>query len=179
MRENNYVSNAIKSERERLSNIICSALNEQTEQAIEQLLSRDDVISYLAALKQDSKDFGYKLMTLERQKQETIMPLYLLVKQLMPKLGISRQNLLYYADLVNYYTVYELRNLNPKQYYLYLLCYVWQRYLQLTDNLISAFGYHLKRFDSETIETAEEGFIKHSRHQQVRNNWQATPIICG
>lgn len=163
------ISNAVRSERERLGNIIFDTLNEESKQAIDQLLSRDDVISYLAALKQDSKDFGYKLMTTERQKLETIKPLYLLVKQLIPKLGISRQNLLYYADLVNYYTVYELRNQNPKQSYLYLLCYVWQRYLQLTDNLINAFGYHLKRFDEETKETAEEGFIKHSRRQQVQS----------
>ena len=117
-------------------------------------------------LKQDSKNFGYRQMVLERQKLETIRALYVLMKQLIPTLEISRQNLLYYADLSNYYTVYELRNLNPKQSYLYLLCYVWQRYLQLTDNLINAFGYHLKQFDDETKETAEEGFTKHARNQQ-------------
>ena len=163
------ISKAINTERQRLGNIIVNALNEQSKQIIDQLLSRDDVISYLAALKQDSKDFGYKQMVHERQKLETIKPLYLLVKQLIPKLEISRQNLLYYADLINYYTVYELRNLNPKQTYLYLLCYIWQRYLQLTDNLINAFGYHLKQFDEETKETAEEDFTKHARHQQVQS----------
>jgi len=160
------ISKAINTERERLGNIIFSALNKQTTQLLNQLLSQDDVLSYLAALKQDSKDFGYKQMVLERQKLELIKPLYILMKQLTPTLEISRQNLLSYADLINYYTIYELRNLNPKQSYLYLLCYAWQRYLQLTDNLISAFGYHLKRFDEETKETAEEGFTKHARHQQ-------------
>lgn len=164
------ISKAINSERERLGNIIINSLNDEFKKIFEQLLSRDDALYYLSALKQDSKDFSYKLMTLERKKLETIKPLYLLAKDLLPKLEISRQNILYYADLINYYTIYELRRLNKKYSYLYLICYIWQRYLQLTDNLINAFGYHLKHFDEQTKETAEEGFTKHARNQQGKSS---------
>jgi hypothetical protein len=62
------------------------------------------------------------------------------------------------------------KSLNTNYSYLYLICYVWQRYLQLTDNLINAFGYHLKQFDEETKETASEGFTKHARHQQGQSS---------
>lgn len=89
---------------------------------------------------------------------------------MLPKLGISRQNILYYADLINYYTIYELRRLHTSFSYLYLICYVWQRYLQLTDNLINAFGYHLKKFDTQTKETATESFTKHARYQQGQSS---------
>ena len=163
------ISKVINAERERLGNIIINALNDKSKQALEQLIAQDDVFSYLTTLKQDAKDFGYKQMALERQKLETIKPLYILIKQLIPKLEISRQNLLYYSDLINYYTIYELRQLNTNQSFLYLLCYIWQRYLKITENLINAFGYHLKQFDNETKKLAEENFAKHNRHQQVQS----------
>jgi len=164
------ISKAINNERDRLGNIIINSLNDESTKALEQLLSRDDSLYYLSALKQDAKDFSYKIMTLERKKLETIKPLYILAKDLLPKLEISRQNILYYADLINYYTIYELRRLNKKYSYLYIICYIWQRYLQLTDNLINAFGYHLKQFDEQTKETAEEGFTKHARTQQGKSS---------
>lgn len=40
--------------------------------------------------------------------------------------------------------------MNPGQSALYLLCYAWQRYRQLTDNLVQAFGYHMKKVEETT-----------------------------
>src|SRR3954470_7308025 len=71
-------------------------------------------------------------------------------KALLPKLDISQQNIAYYASLAHYYTIYDLRRLKPEQTHLYLLCYAWQRYRQLTDNLVEAFGYHMNQLERET-----------------------------
>ena len=109
-----------------------------------QLLVRDDTLSELVALKQDAKDFGWRQMAQEREKRAKLEALYRIAKALLPKLAISQQNLLYYASLANFYTVYDLRRLKPEQTRLYLLCYAWQRYRQLTDNLVDALGYHTK-----------------------------------
>gem|GEM_PF-3215386 len=68
-------------------------------------------------------------------------PLHRIAKALPLKLGVSQQNLLYYASLANFYTVHDLRNLKPEQTYLYLLCYAWQRYRQFTDNLVDAMAF--------------------------------------
>jgi hypothetical protein len=67
-----------------------------------------------------------------------------IAKALLPKLGISQQNLLYYASLANFYTVHDLRHLKAEQTRLYLLCYAWVRYRQLTDNLVDAMAFHMK-----------------------------------
>lgn len=163
------ISKAINAESNRLGNIITNSLDKNSKQIFEQLLIKDEVLSTLATIKQDSKDFSYKIMKLERQKFEILRPLYNLAKELIPKLDISKQNLIYYGNLVNYYTIYELRRLKFHRSYLFLLCYCWQRYLQLTDNLINAFAYHLKRFDVEIKETALEGFTKHARNQQIQS----------
>ncbi len=160
------IGKALNDEYSRLERIIANFITEESKAIIEKLLVREDILSYLAVLKQDAKNFGYKMMVTERQKLSVIKPLYILAKELLPKLDISRQNLLRYAELVDYYTIFELRRFSQERLHLYLLCYTWQRYMQLTDNLVDAFGYHLKQFDSETKESAEDNFTKHSRSQQ-------------
>ena len=160
------ISKALNDEQNRLESIIVDSITEESKNAIEKLLRRDDILSYLAVLKQDAKNFGYKMMTIERKKLLEIKPLYLLAKELLPKLDISRQNLIHYAELVDYYTIYDLRRLSQASLHLYLICYTWQRYMQLTDNLAAAFGYHLKQFYDETKENAEDVFTNQSRSQQ-------------
>jgi len=38
----------------------------------------------------------------------------------------------HYASLADFYTVYDMRRMKPEQANLYLLCYAWQRFGQLT-----------------------------------------------
>jgi hypothetical protein len=79
---------------------------------------------------------------------------------------ISQQNLHHYASLANFYTVFELRRMKPEQANLYLLCYAWQRYRQLADNLVDALGYHTKKFEDETKVLAEQAFIEQQLKSQ-------------
>jgi len=160
------ISKVLSDESDRLGDIILDSLDEISQQTLNELLGKEDILSVLSSVKADSKDFGYKVMRLEHVKLEKIKPLYYFTKELLSKLDISRQNMLYYGSLVNFYTIYELRRMKIKHSYLYLICYCWQRYLQITDNLINAFEYHLKQFDSEVKETALDSFTKHSRHHQ-------------
>ena len=160
------ISKALNDEYARLERIISDFITEESKAVIEKLLVREDILSYLAVLKQDAKNFGCKMMVAERQKLSVIKPLYMIAKELLPMLDISRQNLLHYAELVDYYTIFELRRFNQERLHLYLLCYTWQRYMQLTDNLVDAFGYHLKKFDTEAKGTATDNFTKQSRNQQ-------------
>lgn len=100
------ISNGLSAERERLGGLLTEFLDESARNALGQLLVCEGTLSELAALKQDAKNFRYHQMTLERQKRNTLKPLYQVVKKILPKLAISRQNLNYYASLGNFYTVY-------------------------------------------------------------------------
>lgn len=62
-------------------------------------------------------------MVQEREKRAILAPLHRKACDILPALNISQQNLLYYASLANFYTVYDLRELKPDQTHLYLLCY--------------------------------------------------------
>jgi len=166
------VSKALTAERQRLGALIEGALDAPIKEALQELLIREDGLSELAAIKQDAKHFKYKMMVLERQKRMTLEPLYRVAKSLLPSLAVSQQNLAYYASLANYYTVYDLRRMNPGQSYLYLLCYAWQRYRQLTDNLVQAFGYHMKKIEETTKDSALQRSVDAMTERQ-----KATPQV--
>jgi TnpA family transposase len=166
------ISSALSAERQRLGSLLGGVLDEAAKTALAQLLVRDDTLSELAALKQDAKDFGWRQMAREREKRAKLELLYRIAKALLPKLAISRQNLLYYASLAIFYTVYDLRRLKSEQTHLYLLCYAWQRYRQLTDNLVDASGYHMKQFEDESKVRTNKHFVA----EQVRRQ-QETPQV--
>jgi len=167
------ISQTLSTERRRLGSVLADVLDEPAKEALALLLVCDDTLSELAALKQDAKDFGWRQMARERDKRATLAPLYQIAKTLLPTLGISQQNLRYYAGLANFYTVYDLRRLKSEQTLLYLLCYAWLRYRQLTDNLVDALGYHMKQIEDESKIRADKRF---SVEQQVRRQ-QETPQV--
>jgi TnpA family transposase len=162
------ITNALSAERDRLEQLIEASLADAARDVLQQLLVRDDSLSELAALKQDAKSFRYRQMGLERQKRLTLAPLYAIAKALLPSLDISQLNIAYYASLANFYTIYDLRRLKPGQTNLYLLCYAWQRYRQLTDNIVEAFGYHTRHLEDDTKEVATKQAARiHNERQQA------------
>ena len=88
------------------------------------------------------------------------------------RLGISKQNLLYYASLASFYTVHDLRHLKEDQTHLYLLCYAWKRFRQLSDNLVDAMAYHMKKLEEETSAGEQKSFMA----EQIRRQ-QDTPKV--
>ena len=88
------VSEVLSVERRRLGVLLAQVLDEAAKTSLSQLLVRDDTLSQLAALKQDAKDFGWRQMAREREKRTLLAPLHGIAKGLLPKLGISQQNLL-------------------------------------------------------------------------------------
>jgi hypothetical protein len=150
------IGETLSSERRRLGGLLAEALDDAANATLAQLLTHDDTLSQLAALRQDARDFGWRQMAREREKRSLLQPLYRIAKALLPKLGVSQQNLLYYASLATFYTVYDLRNLKADQTYLYLLCCAWQRYRQLSDNLVDAMSYHMKQLEEDSSTGAAE-----------------------
>jgi hypothetical protein len=160
------ITDALTAERRRLGELIEGSLDADTNAALRKLLVREDTLSELAALRQDAKNFRYQMMTAERQKRTTLAPMHHAAKKLLPLLGISQQNIDYYASLVHYYTIFDLRRMKPEQSHLYLLCYTWQRYRQLSDNLVEAFNHHLRQIQQETKEDAETVYVQAMARRQ-------------
>jgi TnpA family transposase len=163
------VRTALNTERNRLRVILHESLTEVDKASLKKLLfeKESETLSGLADLKQDTKDFKSRMMSAERDKLLSIKPPYLLAQSLLPKLNLSHQNVQYYASLVDYYTTYDLRKeLKSEQTYLYLLCYIQQRYLHLNDNLMDAFFIHLKQFEGDLKEKAQEAYSEYAISKQ-------------
>ena len=165
------VSKVINAERTRLGHILQENLTAENKSELQKLLSEKEAetLSGLADLKQDTKDFKSRMISAEREKQLSIKPLFQLAKLILPKLNLSQQNIHYYASLIDYYDIYELRKLKPEQTWLYLLCYLSQRYLHLNDNLIDAFCMHLKQFEAELKEAAKVAYSDYAVSKQTDN----------
>jgi hypothetical protein len=144
--------------RRRFGALLDSLLDESLKAALTQLLVHEDTLSELTVLKQDAKNFGHQHMSRERDKRAMLAPLHHAAKELLPRLEISRKNLLYYASLVNYYTVFDLRRLRPEQTRLYLLCVAWLRY-----RLVAAMNHLVRHYEAETKVHAQ----KRNLHEQV------------
>jgi TnpA family transposase len=161
------VSTIINNERGRLSNIIKNLLTNETTILLKDLIAEDDTLSKLAALKQDAKDFKSHMIITERNKLEIIRPIYQIAKLIMPSLKLSQQNLHYYASLANYHTVHDLRKmLTPELTYLYLLCYCWKRFRQISDNLVSAFSFFLKQIEDDIEALSKANLTEHVMSQR-------------
>jgi hypothetical protein len=104
------ISETLSVERNRLGKLLNEMLGEADKLALQQLLVQVDTLSGLAALKQDAKHFGYDMMLMERQKRTALEPVYRLMKELLPALAISQQNLNYYANLAHSSNTHAGRN---------------------------------------------------------------------
>lgn len=146
------VSAALTQERNRLQLELNHHLTETHRKSLNQLSENENALSELASLKQDAKNFGISVMSLERQKHSTLKPLYKLAKKILPQLHISQQNIAHYASLAHHYSIYDLARFKEEQTYLYLLCYVFKRYQQVNDTLVDAFDYQIKKLENEIKE---------------------------
>lgn len=162
----NIVSEIINNERTRLNNIIKSSLTQIEQEILNNFLIEDDKLSKLAAIKQDAKNFKPQMMNTERNKLLVLSSAYKIIKRLLPALKLSQQNMQYYASLVNFYSIYDLRKkIKIEQTYLYILCYCWLRYQQISDNLVNAFCFHYNQFNTDIKELSASKFSEH-----VKNN---------
>lgn len=130
-------------------------MNHQTEGYFMTKSERLTILSTLielAALKQDAKNFRLTQMGLEVKKHQVLKSLYAISNMIIPHLNISGQNITYYASLVHHYTITDLNRFDDEKTYLYLLCYVFKRYTQVNDNIMTSFIVNTKKNENEVKE---------------------------
>jgi len=71
-------------------------------------------------------------------------------------LEISNENIKYYASLVDYYTVYKLKRMRRETAYVYLICFIFNRFQKINDNLVNTFIYYVNKYTDEAEQIAQE-----------------------
>ena len=160
------IGQAISEEQKRLTAIVRQHLKPFDLQALEQLLADTEGLYEITQLKREPRDFSYREIKREIQRGEQLQHFYWLAKALLPVLNISNEGIKYYASLVSYYSVYQLKQLNPWMVYLYLLCFSFYRYQRSQDILIKCLFYQVRRCDDEAKAQAKERLYELSKENR-------------
>ena len=92
----------------------------------------------------------------EIERSNKIKELYQSSKEILPILSISNQSIAHYASLVSYYRVDKLKRFDPRITYLYLLCFIHQRFGRLNDILINCLLHRVRQYTDQTKESAAQ-----------------------
>lgn len=150
------IGEALAEEQNRLITIAHDHLTPDNQMTLKNLLDNSQGLYEITRLKREPKDFGSREIGRELKRGEQIRPLYALAKELLPFLKISNENIKYYASLVDYYSVFRLKQLDESLVFIYLLCFVYHRYQKLHDNLINCLIYQVRRYVEEAKAAAKE-----------------------
>ena len=141
------VSIALREERRRLVTKLYTDTDKELRGQLDKLLANDELFYNLTLLKKDQKDFSTTEIKKSVTKQQLIIGIYQQSKVLMPKLGLSEQNIIYYANLAEFYSIQKLRRFADKNLVrLYLLCYAHRRFLKINDHLISSLIQKMSKY---------------------------------
>ncbi len=150
------IGTAITDEEARLCELLQKHLNASTWASIKTLLTIGDSGYVLTALKKDPKSFNHKQIKGEIKKLNDHQALYVTAKTILPKLKLSQQNIIYYANLAMHHPINELKKLSTTKQAIYTLCYVHHRHQKINDNLTVSYFHYLTKYNEEARTNAKE-----------------------
>ena len=147
---------ALQREKERLVKIVQANLSSEATAALNELLTNPRGLHEITKIKREPKDFSGREIDREIQQGEQIKALYAVAQTILPRLEISNESVAYYASLIDYYSVFQMSQLEENLSRLYLLCFIQRRYERLHDNLINCFIYRVRQLMDRAKEAAKE-----------------------
>ena len=99
------VSEALENEKKRLSNKLYTLMDKPLRDDLNKLLEKSDDYYQLTAIKKDQKDFSTTEIKNTITKHNSLSSIYKRSIKIIEQLGLSEQNVLYYADLAMYHTI--------------------------------------------------------------------------
>ena len=146
---------AFANEGDRLNQLVLLMPQGQQEQ-LSELINREDGITKLNIIRADQKNFTYTAISAEVEKVLAIVDLYKFAKDFLPTLLLSKNAIRYYADIAEQYAASRLRRLSRPQQWLHAICFIYHRYQQIMDNLITSFMYHVRAIAVDAKAYAEK-----------------------
>lgn len=156
----NIIGKEIMLEEKRLQNIVAKHVPEDISTLLNSLLDADDLSETITSLRKHPKNFNFQQIQQELDKHKVYYPLYKFSKKFLSILGISQENIKYYASLVHYYNQYRLKELPRQLSHLYLLCYSYNRFQIMNDHLIQTLHHYVALYKDEAKIHAEKQVVE-------------------
>lgn len=150
------ISEVLNYERLRVSNIISSRMTDATAEKINSILHNDGKLNEIRGCSGNAKDFSSSEINKELCTHSIIGDIYYEVKNIINALDISPGNMNYYATIVKHSKAFSLRRHPKWQGILYLCCYLYFRYREINDKIITAFRYLIKKHSEASVLSAKQ-----------------------
>lgn len=142
------ISKVLSSEKNRVNNKLYRIMSKDLRYSLDSLLEKDDIFYKFTLVKRDQKDFTTGEIRNTVEKQKLLKSIYQSSLDVIRDLEISPQNVAHYAELAEQYTIYDLRSMKLKNMArLYLLCYVYHRFLKINDHLIASLVHKVRGYE--------------------------------
>jgi len=155
------IGKILSDEEERIQKILMKHLPSNISLKLSNILKSENKFNELSNLKRDSKNFSYGQMKKEIEKKELIANIFKFATKFIPKTKISTENVKYYGSRVEYYTTHRLQSISESSAKFHLICYIYDRFKLINDNLINCLTYHVKKINDEVIEASREQIVDH------------------
>jgi len=170
------VGKAVSGERARITGLLTEALTPDICKKLTALLEADEQIYTISALRREAKDFSYGELRREVARREFFEPLHEFAATFLSSAGLSQESSRYYASMVSYYTVYKLQRMQRQTAQLFLLCFAYQRFRQINDNLTDAF-IHLVHQYSRQAKSHAEAAMQQALEDALKNLQAAGKVL--
>lgn len=170
------IGDVLQREKNRLIAIAQSHLSKDAVSTLNNLLANPNGLYKITQVKREPKDFSIKEINKEIQRGEQIKELYTVAQTVLPHLKISNESIKYYASLIDYYSVFQMSQLEGNLARIYLLCFVQYRYQRLHDNLINCFIYRVRQLFDEAKSASKERVYEY-RLEHNRDLYKAGQVL--
>lgn len=154
------IGSAFKAEEKRVCYKLDLQLTAEIKSNLDNLFNKGPEKYLITCLQCDAQTFQLKSMKKERGKLNLCRGIYKFSKQFLSELGLSQAMISYYADLIHVYKRHRLSKINRSLAYLYLICYVHERYERIMNNLVQGFFYHVDKQDDLAKQYADGNLPK-------------------
>lgn len=149
------VSEALNFERKRTLNILSKRMSPVTAQQITSILHDEGKLNSIRGYNSGARDFSASEIESELNAHGIINSIYYEIKDTINALCISQGNMEYYTTIVKHSTTFKLKRHPKWQGILYLSCYLYFRYREINDKIITAFRYLVKKHKDASVVSAK------------------------
>ncbi|MCU7292732.1 Tn3 family transposase, partial [Escherichia albertii] len=122
-----------------------------TAQKITSIIHDDGILNSIRGYNYSTRDFSVSEIENELRTHNVISSIYYEIKDIINSLGISQGNMEYYATIVKHSTTFRLKRHPKWQGILYLCCYLYFRYREINDKIITVFRYLVKKHKDASV----------------------------
>ena len=139
------ITQVLVTEQKRIEVVLSEHMSKQTVKALQKILVLKGELNKLSNNKGSAKGFSPSEISRELETHQAIKQFYPEIKSLIGTLEVSQGNMTYYASIIKHRSLYKIRRYPKWQQMLYLLCYLFFRYWETNDKLVSAFCYLVRK----------------------------------